>query len=130
MGSVVQSVQSTTDVTLTTTTETVVATISGVNTPRRTTVTIKGWAQLTSGTATTTVTVRIRRGTTITGTLVDEANAITIGAAAGTTEEYEITVQDENIDLAGGSYVLTLQQAAATGNGSCLQASIEVSFPE
>lgn len=130
MGSVVQTVQSTTDVTLTTTTETVVATISGVNTPRRTTVTIKGWAQLTSGTGTTAVTPRIRRGTTISGTLVDEANAITIGAAAGTTEEYEITAQDENIDLAGGSYVLTLQQTGASGNGTAVQASLEVSFPE
>lgn len=116
--------------TLTTTTETVVATLSGVNTPRRTTVTLRGWAQLTTGTATTTVTPRIRRGTTASGTLIGEGNAVTIGAAAGGTEEFACTAVDEGIDLAGGSYVLTLQQAAATGNGTCLQASLSASMPE
>lgn len=130
MGTIEYSNHVTAETPLVTTAETVVATLSGVNTPRKTTVTIKGWAQLTTGTATTAVTPRIRRGTTITGTLIDEGNPVTVGAAAGSTEDFEITAQDENVDLAGGSYVLTLQQTAASANGSCLQAGIEASMPD
>lgn len=118
------------DDTLTTTAETVIATLSGVNTPRKTTVTLKGWLQLTTGAATTAVTLRIRRGTTITGTLIDEANPVTIGAAAGGTEQFDITATDEGVDLAGASYVLTAQQTAATGNGTALQGALTASMPD
>lgn len=120
----------TTDTPLVTTAETVVATLSGINTGRALNVQVRGWAQLTTGTNTTAVTPRIRRGTTITGTLVDEANPVTVGAAAGSTEDFEIDVVDEGADLAGASYVLTLQQTGASANGSCLQAGIEAYVPE
>lgn len=119
-----------TDTTLTTTTETVVATLSGVSTPRPVNVSLHGWAQLTTGTGTTTVTPRIRRGTDITGTLIDEGNAVTIGAAAGGNEAFDIDALDEAADLGGASYVLTLQQAAATGNGTALQANLSAYIPE
>lgn len=121
---------STADTTLVTTAETVVARVDGVSTGRALPVSIRAWAQLTTGTATTAVTPRIRRGTTITGTLIDEGNPVTIGAAAGGTEEFDIDAIDDNADLAGASYVLTLQQTAATGNGTCLQSGIEVYVPE
>lgn len=114
----------TADDTLTTTTETVVCTVSGVTTGRRQDIRLRGWAQLTTGTNTTAVTARIRRGTTITGTLIGEANAITIGAAAGSTEEFACDAVDPAVDMSSGSYVLTLQQADATANGSCLNASL------
>jgi hypothetical protein len=81
-------------------------------------------AQLTTGAATTTVTPRIRRGADATGTLVGDAVPITIGAAAGSTEQYVHGVIDtlDNVDQV--QYTYTLQQASASGNGSALQAAI------
>jgi hypothetical protein len=105
----------------------VVCTLSGINTPRKTTVTVAGWAQITTGAATTALTARIRRGTDVTGTLIDEANPVQVEAAAGSTEDVEITVEDEGVDLANATYVLTVQQTAATGNGTCVQAAMEAS---
>lgn len=118
-----------TDTTLTTTTETVVATLAGVSTPRAVNVRLTGWAQLTTGTGTTTVTPRIRRGADATGTLIDEGNAVTIGAAAGGTEDFDIVAVDEGADISNATYVLTLQQAGATGNGTALQAGLSAHIP-
>lgn len=118
----------TADTALVTVAETVVATIDGVTTPRAVNVTLRGWAQLTTGAATTAVTPRIRRGTTIGGALIGEGNPINIGAAV--TGDFELTVVDQAADVSGASYVLTLQQTAATGNGSCLQAAITANIPE
>lgn len=129
MGTVQYQTTQTADTTLVTTAETVVATLSGVNTPRRTSVYLKGWAQLTTGVATTAVTPRIRRDS-VSGTLVGEGNAVTIGAAAGGTEDFEVEGIDSGVDLANGTYVLTLAQTAATGNGTALQAGLSASMPE
>lgn len=115
----------TTNDTLTTTTETVVCTVTGVTTGRRQDVRLRGWAQLTTGTNTTAVTPRIRRGADATGTLIGEANAVTIGAAAGGTESFAIEATDPAVDTSGATYVLTLQQAGATANGTALQANLE-----
>lgn len=111
--------------TITTTTETVVATLSGITTGRKKDVNLKGWFQLTTGTNTTAVTARIRRGTDITGTLVGEANPVTVGAAAGSTEQFDIAGIDAGVDLSGGTYVLTCQQTGASANGSALAAQLE-----
>lgn len=122
--------QATADTTLVTTAETVVATLSNVTTPRAVSVGLKGWAQLTTGAATTAVTPRIRRGVDATGTLINEGNPVTLGAAAGSTEDFEIDALDPGADLSSGTYVLTLQQTGATGNGSCLQAQISANIPD
>lgn len=114
------------NVTITTTTETVVATLTGISTRYASErVALHGWVQLTTGTATTTVTLRVRRGTDTSGSLIGEANAVSIGAAAGGTEQFDIDVEDTPGDVASQSYVLTAQQAAATGNGTALQAILE-----
>lgn len=121
----VASAESSTNTTLTTTAETVVATLAGITTSlvgQR--VKLRGWVQLTLGAATTTVTMRVRR-TSVTGTLVGEANAVAIPSAAGTTGEFEVCVEDSPGDLAGGTYVLTAEQTGATGDGTALQASLE-----
>lgn len=118
------------DTPLVTVAETVVATVSGIVTPRAVSIIVKAWAQLVTGTATTAVTPRIRRGTDATGVLVGEGNPVTLGAAAGGTEDFEIDVVDPAQDVSGSSYVLTLQQTAATGNGSCLQAQISAFIPD
>lgn len=117
----------TANTTIVTTAETVLATVSGVSTPRKTTVNVKAWAQVTTGTNTTALTPRIRRGVDATGTLVGEGNPVTIGAAAGGTEDLEIRVSDPGVDLANASYVLTVVQTGATANGTALQAGITAS---
>jgi hypothetical protein len=72
------------------------------------------------------VTPRIRRGTTTSGTLVGEANAEQVKAAAGSTEPFFITVCEDRSDVATVDYNLTLQQTAASANGSALQGTILV----
>lgn len=125
MGAREYSADTTTDTTVTTTTETVVATLPNVSTPGPGwRVTLRGFCQLTTGAATTGLTWRVRRGSAITDTLVDEANAVQVEAAAGSTEDHEIVVVDTPPEVAGQTYVLTVQQAAATGNGTAVQASL------
>lgn len=116
-----------TNVTVTTTTEAVAISSGPVKVPYATCrVAIKGWCQLTTGTATTTVAAAIRRGTAITGALVGEANATEVKAAAGSTEEFIIMVSEDRATVDTVEYSLTVLQASATGNGTVLQASIEV----
>ena len=117
----------TADVTLTTTSETVVVSSGPVKVPRQTClVLIRAWGQLTTGAATTTVTPRIRRGTTTAGALVSEANAENVKAAAGSTEPMFIEATERRSNEESVEYSLTLQQASATGNGTVLEAMIEV----
>jgi len=117
----------TTNVTLTTTTETAIVTSPLVPVPLATAlIVIRAWVQLTTGAGTTGVTVRIRRGSDTTGTLVGEANVETAKAVAGSTEPFSITVSEARQDLHMAEYTLTLQQAAATADGTALQATIEV----
>lgn len=118
---------SATNVTLTTTSETSIIGSGPANAPRQTVnVCIIAWAQLTTGTSTTTVTPRIRRGTGTGGTLVGEANAETVLAAAGSTEPYFLMACEDRSDVATVDYNFTLQQASADGNGTALQAGILV----
>jgi len=118
----------TTDVPLVTTTETVVATVSGVNMPgpgRR--INIAGWSQVTAGTGTTGITIRVRRGTDATGTLIGEGNPVTAGVANTQTSELDIETTDTPAgELANQSYVLTVQQVGASANGTMVQAKLTV----
>lgn len=115
------------DVSLVTTAETVVVSSDLLLTPFNTSrVVVIAWAQLTTGASTTAVTPRIRRGTTTSGTLVSEANAVTIGAAAGSTEQFFAVAFEERGGTDRVQYSLTLQQTAASANGSALQGGIVV----
>jgi len=117
----------TTDVPLVTTAETVVVSSDLVLTPFATSrVIVIAWAQLTTGTATTAVTPRIRRGTVITGTLLGEATPVTVGAAAGSTEQFYAIAFEERQSTDRVQYSFTLQQTAASANGSALQGGIVV----
>lgn len=114
-----------TDTAVVTTAETVVATLTGVSTygPNRT-VKLTGEAVFTTGTATTALTWRVRRDS-LTGTLVHEANAVQVEAVAGSTEDHDIYAEDPRAaEIANATYVLTVQQTAATANGSALRASL------
>jgi hypothetical protein len=113
------------DTTLVTTAETVVATIAGVSVPRAgMQVELKGHLSITTGTATTGVTLRFRRDS-LTGALVGEAEPDTIAAAVGSTEPYDYQVMDSPGEIQGATYVLTAQQVAATGNGTVIHANAQ-----
>lgn len=119
-----RDVAATAAVTVVTTTETEAVQLDGVAASQPDgRVVLRGWMQFTTGAGTTAVTLRIRRGTDTTGTLVGEANAIT--AAASAVREMAIEVPDTPGEVAGQSYVLTVQQTAATGNGTVEQSSLE-----
>jgi len=116
-----------TNVTLTTTTETVVVSSGPVKVSRHTClVHVRAWAQLTTGAATSAVTPRIRRGTANSGQLLSEANAEEIKIIPGSIEPFVIEGIEERSNMDTVEYSLTLQQASATGNGTVLQALIEV----
>jgi hypothetical protein len=122
-----QVATTTSNVTLTTTGETVIISSGAVKVPSQTClVHVRAWAQLTTGTGTTAVTPRIRRNTTTSGTLVSEANAETLKAAAGGTEPFMVEATERRSDQDTVEYSLTLQQTGASGDGTGLQAAIEV----
>lgn len=124
-GSQTFSTSSGTDVTLTTTSEIEVIQLDGVTTGAGGgRITLRGSVQVTTGTGATALTLRVRRGTSTAGTLVGEANAVQIEAAAGSTEDHDIQVSAVFDELVGESFVLTVQQTAATGNGTAVQAAL------
>ena len=114
------------DTTLLTTAETVVATLGGVSVARPgESVRLHGEATVTTGTATTALALRLRRDS-LTGVQVGETITDQVEAAAGSTETHDIVATDPAPgELAGASYVLTVSQTAATGNGSAVHASLE-----
>lgn len=125
MGATINS-QVTADTTITTTTETVAATVAGVSTPKPgVKVTLTATVQVTAGTGTTALTPRIRRGTDATGTLLGEGNPIQGGVAAGSTSTLTIQVEDTPGEVAGQSYVVTVAQTGASGNGTIVQADLK-----
>lgn len=114
-----------TDTTLVTTAETVVATLSGVTMSRPgQSIRLHGSVSVTTGATTTALVTRIRQDS-LTGALVDEAITDTLAAAAGGTEGHDIVATHSPTgELAGATYVLTVSQTGATGNGACVHASL------
>lgn len=110
-------------VTVTTTAETVIATVAGVTTtgPGET-VDVHISGTFTTGAATTAVTFTCRRGTTVAGTAVGTAQAP--NAAASTTIPYSFDFLDTPGELANQSYVVTATQTAATGNGNAVNSVV------
>lgn len=89
-------------------------------------ITISGTISLTTGTGTTSVTIRCRRGNGITGTVVGETVPHTIGAAASVNLPYSFP--DTPGEVAGQLYTLTVQQTGASANGTINNASITVTI--
>lgn len=116
------SAAATSSVTITTTTETVLATLPGINTYIGGAVRVECITSITAGTGTTAITVRLRRGTGITGTLVGNANAITV--TAGNTVDIIQAGEDTPGEAASLQYVCTAQQTAASANGTALQTEL------
>jgi hypothetical protein len=104
-------------VTLVTTAETIVATLPfvGQGTARDGNL-ISGFINVTQGTAGTAITIRVRAGATVTGTLIGVADVNTLAAAA--IANIEFGALDLATFPAGNQYVVTAQATAATGNGT------------
>lgn len=112
----VVSASFTADVTLVTTTEAVVLTLGPVNTDNvQRLVRIIAALAWTTGAGTTVVEIRVRRDS-LTGAVVGEAMLQAVAGSQGGIGE--IAVVDEPGESAGLTYVVTLKQTAATGNGA------------
>ncbi len=100
------------------TTETVLATLGGLTTSfAGQTFRFFGVAIFnTTGVGTTGITMRIRRGTGITGALAGVAIVIT--AAAGAAPVITHAAEDSPGEVTGQQYVLTAQQQGSTANGT------------
>ena len=127
MGYRVYSNQNASDVTLVTTTETIIATVSGVSTYKPgEKLLIAASATITNGTNTTALTFRVRRDS-ITGTVVNNADPVQIETAAGSTEDHELVCEDNlSGEIANATYVLTVQQTGASANGTSLNADMSI----
>lgn len=112
---------------LVTTAETVLATSPPLSADGQAqSVIIDAVAGFTVGTGTTSVTVRVRRGTGITGTVVNSIAGVNV--AAGNSVAIPIQAVDSPGEVADQQYVVTVQQAAATGNGTNVLSSIAASI--
>lgn len=117
----------TANVAVTTTAETVAVTSEAIKAPSgRFRAVVRAWCIMTSGTGTTSITPRIRRGTLATDPLVGEGNAKTLAAAAGSNEQLVVFAEEELAETGTVQYVLTVQQTAATADGTVLAAGIDV----
>jgi len=115
------------DVTVVTTAETVVATSEACKVPSPTfKAVVKVDFTITTGAASATYQVRIRR-TNLTGTLIGDEIARTIQVAAAGVEQVSYAVTDERTaDLSTVVYVATIEIASASGNSTVGEAFIEV----
>lgn len=109
--------------TIMTTTELAIATVAiGSTGGASVAVQLEAFCYITTGLGTTACTIRIRRGTDITGTVVGVSQAQTEGASV-------VTFLSENVvdtpgDTGPSSYTVTVQQAGATANGTINFASL------
>lgn len=87
---------------------------------------VLAWAQLTVGTGTTGITPRLYRGASLSGTLLGVATLEAVLGAVGSTEPHLLMLVDQPGNIDEVVYTFSLQQAAATANGSIVQASIMV----
>lgn len=115
-----------TDVPVVTTNETVALVSVGVSqSVDGESVTIEGSVRLLTGTGTTAVTLRVREGNGITGTVVGETIPLTVGAAINQPIPFGFTYNPASI--ANMLYSVTVQQTAASANGTVTSASMAVS---
>jgi hypothetical protein len=114
-------------ITLVTTTETVVArsTMYGVNSPGGQGICISGVVNVTGGTGNTNMLLRVRQPD-INGSVVGSNGAQNDSMGAGTIRSLAYEVLDTNDPVGVVTYVVTLQQVAATGNGTVNRASISL----
>lgn len=108
--------------TITTTTETVVATVV-VGTAGPFDIAFQGVLDLTLGATVTGCTLRVRRDS-VAGAVVGQPEVWTIPVGTVPRATMPIAVVDPVRDCAGATYVLTITQAGATGNGTVNMAQL------
>lgn len=114
------------NVTLVTTAETVVATLTvGDDTQEGDQIILEGVCQVTPGTACTSIQTRVRRNN-LTGPQVGQTAQQACSAAAPCNVATQ--VDDTPGEVAGQQYVLTAQQVAATGNGTAVWSNIQATY--
>lgn len=130
LGQAVYNVCSTfsgTDVPITTTAETVVATSEACRMPGRPVkLVVRVYGVMTTSTLSTTYTVRVRRDS-VSGTVLGDAIAENVKVTAGQTEAFTFAATDERAgNLNSALYVATIQMAGADATTTVGQAYIEV----
>lgn len=112
--------------TLTTTAETVVATVSGVTTDSPdANVILEGAVEVTPGTSTTALVVKVKRGTTTGGTQVGK----TVTQSVTAPNPGSVGIQVSDIPGEGAfSYVVTVAQTGAAANGTVDAATLTATF--
>ena len=104
-------------VTVTTTSETVLATLPGISLTPSQPVDLIASIDFSTGTGVTAVTFKIERGTVAGGTAIATVGPIAI--AASTRALFCLCgVDQQAAEVAGQQYVITATQAGATGNGT------------
>lgn len=89
---------------------------------------IKGFLNILAGTGTTGVQIRVRQGTTTAGALVGSADLHTLAAAATASIPFA-QVDTAAAAPAGNQYCVTVQQVAATANGTVNDGNLEIDNP-
>lgn len=116
------------NITVTTTTETVLATVPAFNENEAGDfaqgVSFFGGLNVTPGAGSTQATVRVRRGTTVSGTLVGVAHGV--GVTAAVPAELPIHELDPVFMQSGAQYVVTIQMTGATANSTVNRAVFAV----
>lgn len=113
-------------VTLTLTTETLVAVGTNLSLPGSSgKAVVDAWVALSLGADATAVTVSIYRGAVIAGAPLGTHTASTDGIAAGTEVALTIKVLDVLDNIGGTQYCMSAQQTGATGDATVLNAIIE-----
>lgn len=115
-----------TAVNVVTTNETIGATVQVSTDNPGANVTLEGNVDLTTGTGVTGVTVQVRRGATVAGAVVGTAEVPAVGAS--TRVVFPIQVNDQPGEVASQSYILTVTQTGATGNGTINSASLQATY--
>jgi len=87
---------------------------------------IQASLSMTLGTGTTGVTLRVRRGSTATGTQVEGSGNITSGVTAGSNWLEQLQAVDQPLLGDQVQYCITYQAAGATANAASLSESIAV----
>ena len=87
---------------------------------------LEGNVDITTGAATTALTVQVRRGATLAGPVVGVAEVPGAGAAARVVVPLQVI--DSPGEVAGQVYSLTVTQTAATGNGTVNSASLTATY--
>lgn len=100
-------------------TETVIAQVQNVsNYAAGNRVHLRGWANVTPGATTTALTFRLRRGVDATGLLIGQPSVEGAGITVGQADDWSVEGQETPAEIAGASYVLTVQQTGGTGAGT------------